>query len=178
MPMFTYDIWLDKALRKVVYLALEHVMKEGVFGDHALYITFLTQHTTVEIPEDLKKQYPEEMTIVLQHEFWNLTLTPDSFSVTLAFNETPYRLNIPLEAVVAFSDPAVQFFLRFDPPQKKSNETPTVKKNIYSLSPSPKTAPPSSKKEDSPSLEEDSSTKKDNILSLKEKLSTKKEDET
>jgi len=83
-------------------------------GNHSLYITFRTDHTGVSIPDSLHREYPEEMTIVLEHQFWDLESTDEKFGITLSFNKVHERLSIPFEAVTAFADPSVQFGLKFE----------------------------------------------------------------
>ncbi|MFC4350000.1 SspB family protein [Fodinicurvata halophila] len=108
-----YDLMVENALRGVVRAALQEATTEGLPGEHHFYITFLTEHEGVQIPDRLKDRYPEEMTIVLQHRFWDLEVGEDKFSVTLTFNEIPENLIIPYEAVTAFADPSVRFGLQF-----------------------------------------------------------------
>lgn len=110
-----YDKMVEKALRGVVTQALDHVVKNGLPSDHHFYITFMTNYEGVEIPEHLREQYPEEMTIVLQYQFYGLEANEDYFAVTLSFNNVPERLVIPVEAVTIFADPAVNFALQFQP---------------------------------------------------------------
>ena len=90
--------------------AAEH----GLPGAHHFYVTFETDHPGVEIPDHLRARYPDEMTIVLQHQFWGLEVEEERFAVTLSFNDRHERLTVPLEAVTAFADPAVKFGLRFE----------------------------------------------------------------
>src|ERR1700729_113542 len=108
-----YDLMIEAALRNVVRETLTNVIKNGLPGEHHFYITFLTHFPGVEIPDHLKKQYPEEMTIVLQYQFFGLKLLEDAFTVTLSFNNVKERLVIPLEAITTFADPSVNFALQF-----------------------------------------------------------------
>ncbi|MGM0559986.1 MAG: SspB family protein [Pseudomonadota bacterium] len=108
-----YDLMVENALRGVVRAALQEAATEGLPGEHHFYITFQTEHEGVHIPDRLKERYPEEMTIVLQHRFWDLEVREDGFSVTLTFNEIPENLVVPYEAVTAFADPSVRFGLQF-----------------------------------------------------------------
>ena len=110
-----YDKMVEKALRGVVTQALNHVVKNGLPDDHHFYVTFLTEHPGVEMPAHLRSQYPEEMTIVLQYQFYGLEAHEDKFAVTLSFNNVPERLVIPVEAVTIFADPSVNFALQFQP---------------------------------------------------------------
>src|ERR1700744_5766364 len=108
-----YDLMIEAALRNVVRETLANVIKNGLPGEHHFYITFLTNFPGVEIPDHLKKQYPDEMTIVLQYQFFGLKLLDDAFTVTLSFNNVKERLVIPLEAITTFADPSGNFALQF-----------------------------------------------------------------
>lgn len=108
-----YDRMVERALRGVMHDALVHAAKHGLPGAHHFYITFRTDHAKVQIDQSLKTRFPQEMTIVLQHQFWDLGVEHDGFVVTLSFNNVPQRLNIPFAAVTAFTDPSVNFGLQF-----------------------------------------------------------------
>ena len=112
-----YDRMVQEALRDVVRRALAAGAEAGFPGAHHFYITFRTQHPGVEIPEHLRAAYPDEMTIVLQHQFYGLEVAPEHFEVTLSFRKRLERLHIPFAAVVAFVGPAVNFGLQFQPPE-------------------------------------------------------------
>ena len=114
-PVLRYDKMVEKALRSVVRHAMESVIDQGLPGDHHFYVTFMTQHPGVDIPKYLKEQYPDEMTIVLQYQFYGLEVNDERFCVTLSFNNVPERLVIPLEAITIFADPSVNFALQFQP---------------------------------------------------------------
>ncbi|MBV9331281.1 MAG: hypothetical protein JOZ55_06990 [Alphaproteobacteria bacterium] len=108
-----YQALTDAALRGVVRDALRRVEKSGLIGSHHFYLTFRTQHPGVSIPDFLREQYPEEMTIILQHQFWGLRVKDDAFEVTLTFKKLPAALSIPFTALTSFFDPGVQFGLQF-----------------------------------------------------------------
>ncbi len=110
-----YDEWTEQALRQVVARAVEHVIDKGLPDQHHFYLTFRTDHPMVSIPDRLRAQYPKEMTIVLQHQFWDLAFDRDTqtIAVGLSFSGIPAKLGIPLEAVIAFADPHVRYGLRF-----------------------------------------------------------------
>lgn len=110
-----YDKMVESALRGVVRKAVEEVRDNGLPDDHHFYITFLTEHKGVDIPEYLKERYPQEMTIVLQYQFYDLTVDDEFLSVTLSFNNIPERLVIPMPAITIFADPSVNFALQFQP---------------------------------------------------------------
>ncbi len=109
-----YDRMVEDALRSVVNRALVHVAERGLSGEHHFYITFLTDHPDVVMPDHLRGHYPNEMTIVLQHQFWGLEVGTETFGVTLSFANQPERLTVPFAAVTAFADPSVRFGLQFD----------------------------------------------------------------
>ncbi|MDZ4380016.1 MAG: ClpXP protease specificity-enhancing factor SspB [Parvibaculum sp.] len=111
--LMRYDMLAQDALRGVVRRALKIARDQGLPGEHHFYISFRSNAPGVEISEKLRKQYPEEMTIVLQHQFWNLEVNEERFSVELTFNKIPERLVIPFSAVLGFFDPTVQFGLQF-----------------------------------------------------------------
>lgn len=115
--LLPYDEWAEAALRQVVERAIEHVAEHGLPGEHHFYLTFRTDHPGTVVPARLRAQYPQEMTIVLQHQFWNLNLDHEAraIGVGLSFGGVPATLTIPLGAVTGFADPHVQFGLRFRP---------------------------------------------------------------
>jgi hypothetical protein len=108
-----YDLLTQDALRGVIRTVLADAATKGLAGEHHFFITFDTRAEGVRISPRLKASYPEEMTIVLQHQFWDLAVAEDDFEVGLAFNGIPERLHVPLKAVKAFLDPSVQFGLQF-----------------------------------------------------------------
>jgi hypothetical protein len=110
-----YDLLTQQALRGVVRTVLADTAKKGLTGDHHFYISFDTQADGVRISQRLLAQYPEEMTIILQHQFWDLTVSDDSFEIGLSFGGVPERLNVPFDAINGFFDPSVQFGLQFEP---------------------------------------------------------------
>jgi hypothetical protein len=111
--MMRYDLLAQEALRGVVRAALKRVKRQGFPGGHHFYIAFNTNFPGVEISERLHQKYDQEMTIVLQHQFWNLVVLEDQFSVELSFNDIPEKLTVPFAAIKGFFDPAVQFGLQF-----------------------------------------------------------------
>jgi hypothetical protein len=110
-----YQALADSALRGVVREALRRIEKQGLVGAHHFRITFKTEFPGVEIPDFLREQYPEEMMIILQHQFWGLKVKEDLFEVALTFRKLPATLVIPFAALTAFFDPGVQFGLQFKP---------------------------------------------------------------
>jgi uncharacterized protein len=110
-----YDKMVESALRGVVRSAVEEVIEEGLPGDHHFYITFMTDHPGVVLPDYLRDRYPGEMTIVLQYQFYDLSVDDHNMHVTLSFNNVPEQLVVPLEAISIFADPSVNFALQFQP---------------------------------------------------------------
>lgn len=111
-----YHQLMQAALRDVVRRTLSIVAEQGLPAGHFFYVTFVTQAPGVDIPEALVAQYPDEMTIILQHQYWNLEVGDEEFSVGLSFSSVPYTITVPFSAVVSFVDPPSEFGLRFAPP--------------------------------------------------------------
>jgi len=111
--LIRYDILIENALREVVFQAMSKVAREGLLEDHHFYITFQTTFPGVDIPGYLKKQYPDDMTIILQHQFFGLKVDKSGFSVMLSFNNVRERLSVPFKAITTFADPSVNFVLQF-----------------------------------------------------------------
>ncbi len=112
--LMRYDQLAQNALRGVVREALRKVERSGLPGEHHFYIAFHTRHPGVDIGERLAARYPREMTVVLQHQYWNLVVTEERFQVELSFDNIPEKLVVPFNAVKGFLDPAVQFGLQFE----------------------------------------------------------------
>jgi hypothetical protein len=109
-----YDLLAQEALRGVVRRVLSDVARNGLPGEHHFYVTFDTRAPGLKISDRLKAEHPEEMTIVLQHQFWDLAVADEAFEVGLSFKGIPERLVIPIEAIKGFFDPSVQFGLQFE----------------------------------------------------------------
>ena len=112
--LIRYDVLAQEALRGVVRRVLIEAGKDGLPGEHHFFIAFDTRHPGVRISDRLREKHPEEMTIVLQHQFWDLNVTEQTFEVGLSFGNVPERLLVPFEALKGFFDPSVQFGLQFD----------------------------------------------------------------
>lgn len=112
--LIRYDVLAREALRGVLRQVLTDTAERGLPGEHHFYITFLTEAEGVKLSPQLKAQHPQEMTIILQHQFWDLVVTPDHFEVGLSFRGVPERLVVPFAAIKSFFDPSVQFGLQFE----------------------------------------------------------------
>jgi hypothetical protein len=114
MDHIRYDLLAQAALRGVVRTVLADAAGKGLPGDHHFKITFNTTAPGVKLSDRMRAQYPEAMTVVLQHQFWDLAVNDDTFEVGLSFGGVPERVVVPFEAVTAFFDPSVQFGLQFE----------------------------------------------------------------
>ena len=112
--LIRYDLLVQDALKGVVRRVLIDAGKDGLPGEHHFYISFQTDFPGVRISNRLREKYPQEMTIVMQHQFWDLAITEQTFEVGLSFSGVPERLLIPFDALTGFFDPSVQFGLKFD----------------------------------------------------------------
>ncbi len=138
--LLPYDSWMEQALRQVMLRALQHVADQGLPGGHHFYITFNTTHPGVAIPPRLKAQYPTEMTIVIQHQFWDLIVDEDAqlLSIGLSFGGVPSSLRIPFAAISAFADPFVRHGMRF------TTDTVPAQEPMPKPKPEPEPEPPPS----------------------------------
>jgi len=119
-----YDVLARDALRGVLRRVLTDAAEHGLPGEHHFYITYLSTADGVKLSPRLLAQYPEEMTIILQHQFWDLVVTEDRFEVGLSFGGIPERLVVPFAAVTRFLDPSAPFDLRFDVADALAEEDP------------------------------------------------------
>src|SRR5271156_2487285 len=110
-----YDLLVQEALRSVVRKVLTDAARSGLPGEHHFNIAFKTQAPGVVIPPVMRQRYPDEMAIILQHEFWDLAVTGDGFEVSLNFSRKPERLTIPFDSITGFSDPSVPFGFKLEP---------------------------------------------------------------
>jgi hypothetical protein len=110
-----YDLLVQDALRSVVRKVLTDAARTGLPGEHHFNISFKTQGPGVSIPPAMRQRYPDEMAIILQHEFWDLAVTADAFEVSLNFSRRPERLTIPFDSITGFSDPSVPFGFKLEP---------------------------------------------------------------
>ena len=112
--LIRYDLLVQEALRGVVRKVLTDAAREGLSGEHHFYVSFRTEAPGVRMSPALREKYPQEMTIVLQHQFWDLGVNEHNFEVGLSFSGVPERLLVPFDALSGFFDPSVQFGLKFD----------------------------------------------------------------
>jgi hypothetical protein len=159
-----YDILVQEALRGMVRGVLTDVIKKGLPGDHHFFVTFDTTAEGSRLSDRLREQYPEEMTIVLQHQFWDLKVSDDQFEVGLSFGGIAEKLVVPFSAIRAFADPSVQFTLQFEtlteepeeaeaaeePEKSEPRELARGKRGSVPNSPLPAAAPAGNKADDRP----------------------------
>jgi len=112
--LIRYDVLVQDALRGVVKKVLSDLARDGLVGDHHFYITFRTHARGVRLSSRMRERYPDEMTIILQHQFWDLSVNDHAFEVGLSFKNIPEMLLIPFDAITRFSDPSVEFDLKFE----------------------------------------------------------------
>jgi uncharacterized protein len=136
-----YDVLAGDALRGVLRKVLSDAAVHGLPGEHHFFITFLSAAEGVKLSPRLLAQYPEEMTIILQHQFWDLVVSEDRFEVGLSFGGIPERLAVPFSAIKSFFDPSVKFGLEFEPPEGAETKPETSAKNVPAA-PAPALATP------------------------------------
>ena len=158
-----YEQMTQLALRGVVRDAIRRVIREdGLPGAHHFYITFLTRYPGAEIDESLAKKYPDEITIVLEHQYWDLQAHADEFEVTLKFGGVPKYLKVPYHAITRFHDPSVGFALQFDPPKEMEPAAPQLAKITPAKAPKPTNVKAKKKSDDTkaaPSKDDSADTK-------------------
>lgn len=129
--LIRYDLLVQDALRSVVRRVLADTARDGLLGDHHFYVTFRTNAIGVRLSARLRSRYPDEMTIILQHQFWDLEVTEQTFQVGLSFGGTAELLVVPFDAVTGFFDPSVQFGLKFEvqdtAPEEGANDAAPAK---------------------------------------------------
>ncbi len=113
VDLIRYDLLVQDALRGAVRKVLSDVARDGIPGDHHFYISFRTHARGVRLSARMRKLYPDELTVVLQHQFWDLSVTGEAFEVGLSFQNIPEMILVPFDAVTRFADPSVGFELRF-----------------------------------------------------------------
>jgi len=128
-PTIDYEALTQDAMRGVVRTVLTRIAKTGLPGDHHFYISFDTEHPGSSLSKRLREKYPREMTIVLQHRFWDLVIHDERFEVKLTFDGIPERLVVPFEAIKVFFDPSVRYGLQFDDPETGTDPDALVSRN-------------------------------------------------
>jgi hypothetical protein len=136
-----YDVLARDALRGVLRRVLTDAAEHGLPGEHHFYITFLSRADGVKLSPRLLAQYPDDMTIILQHQFWDLVVTEDRFEVGLSFGGVPERLVVPFAAIKSFLDPSVQFGLQFEPSEAAPEPTASKLPAVPAFAPTPAPAP-------------------------------------
>jgi uncharacterized protein len=154
--LIRYDLLAQEALRGVVRRVLEDVSRTGVPGEHHFYISFNTEFPGVKISPRLREKYPEEMTVILQHQFWDLVVSEHGFEVGLSFSNVPEKLYVPFDAITGFFDPSVKFGLKFEPQaaEDKPAKVPAARDVPRGAASEPVVSPPSKKKTDKPAKDE------------------------
>lgn len=117
-----YPEIIDQAMRSVVKTVMKRVQTTGLPGEHHFYISFLTHFPGVRISEQLRARYPRDITIVMQHQYWDFKVDDQGFTVTLSFGGVPEKLSVPFAALTAFADPSVKFGLQFQPADMDEEE--------------------------------------------------------
>ena len=121
--LIRYDVLVQEALRGVVRKVMGEIAKTGLPGDHHFYVSFDTRHPGVRLSGRLRQRYPTEMTVVLQHQYWDLEVNDQYFEVGLSFSGIPERLHVPFNSVKGFVDPSVEFGLQFEVISEAGEET-------------------------------------------------------
>jgi hypothetical protein len=156
--LIRYDLLAQEALRGVVRRVLEDVTRTGVPGEHHFYISFNTEFPGVKISPRLREKYPEEMTVILQHQFWDLIVSDHGFEVGLSFSNVPEKLYVPFDAITGFFDPSVKFGLKFEPLNQQADDkpakTPAARDMPRGAASEPEESPPSRRKTDKPPKDE------------------------
>jgi|GEM_PF-23823 len=145
--LIRYDLLVQDALKGVVRKVLGDAAREGLPGEHHFYVSFRTDFPGVRLSTRMREKYPQDMTIVLQHQFWDLSVTEHALEVGLSFSGVPERLLIPFDALTGFFDPSVQFGLKFelqDPPALSGDAGDKSDNGVATLRPAsgPASGPP------------------------------------
>jgi hypothetical protein len=168
--LIRYDILAQEALRGVMRKVLAEVARTGLPGNHHFFITFLTNAPGVRISTRLRERYPEQMTIVIQFQYWDLKVTDTGFEIGLSFSDVPERLEVPFSAVRGFYDPSVNFELEFDvkPDQAPALPAKTPARQRTEVAPATPSAaqPPEPKKKVEPAKPDADAAKGADVVSL------------
>ncbi len=128
--LIRYDLLVQDALRSVVRKVLSDTARAGLLGDHHFNIAFKTHAPGVVVPPAIKSRFPEEMSIILQHEFWDLVVSQEAFEVSLNFSRKPERLTVPFDAITGFTDPSVPFGFKLEPRVSEQPPEPVSEKPL------------------------------------------------
>jgi hypothetical protein len=140
--LIRYDLLVQDALRSVVRKVLADAARNGLAGEHHFNIAFKTQAPGVVAPPAVKQRFPDEMSIILQHEFWDLVVTQDAFEVSLNFSRRPERLIVPFDSITGFTDPSVPFGFKLEPRVSETAVRLQAVDEGKTTSPSPAAAKP------------------------------------
>jgi hypothetical protein len=144
--LIRYDLLVQDALRSVVRKVLTDAARNGLLGDHHFNIAFKTHAPGVVVPPVVKQRFPDEMSIILQHEFWDLAVTQDAFEVSLNFSRRPERLIVPFDSITGFTDPSVPFGFKLEPRVSETAGRPPAGEEEKGTIPAPAPAKPTSVK--------------------------------
>lgn len=169
-----YPKMIDTAMRSVVRDALTQVARDGLPGEHHFFISFQTNFPGVSISPQLKSRYPEEITIVVQHQFWDLKITDTQFSLMLSFNNIPEKLVVPFDALTAFADPSIKFGLQFHGKSATASDQPSNNSEARAEQPvacpatgkTGKEKPPAASFEEETPTEETTAANDEKVISL------------
>src|ERR1700744_6099475 len=158
--LIRYDLLVQDALRSVVRKVLADAARNGLVGEHHFNIAFKTQAPGVVVPPAVKQRFPDEMSIILQHEFWDLVVTQDAFEVSLNFSRKPERLTVPFDSITGFTDPSVPFGFKLEPRvSPPASRTPAEEEKGATRSPAPTKQAPTKPTPVKPSAEPASAPK-------------------
>jgi uncharacterized protein len=143
--LIRYDLLVQDALRSVVRKVLADAARNGLVGEHHFNIAFKTQAPGVVAPAAVKSRFPDEMSIILQHEFWDLVVTHDAFEVSLNFSRKPERLIVPFDSITGFTDPSVPFGFKLEPRVSEPAASPAPAAEEKELTPRPTPVKPSAR---------------------------------
>jgi hypothetical protein len=127
---FNYEEMVQESLRGVVREALKTAAAEGLPGAHHFYIAFKTDYPGVQLADYLRERHPEEMTIVIQHQYWGLEVDDHGFYITLSFSDSQEKIYVPFHALISFMDPYAKFGLQFTPPAFVEKEEPSTPEDL------------------------------------------------
>ncbi len=164
--LIRYDVLAQEALRSVVRKVLTEVARTGLPGDHHFYITFDTTASGVRMSSRMKEKYPEEMTVVVQHQYWDLETTEHGFSIGLSFDGIPENLLVPFAAIRGFFDPSVQFGLQFDTPPDEDSDAERPTGSVSPMTPGKVGALPAPDASENEAKEDDAAPASADVVSL------------